>query len=402
MMKRFSLIITIIIISLCIIPVNDVLAATVSKAQTLAELRKELADYKAKAAKNEANKKATQKEINAAKSSVSNKQNEIATNQKKITDAIAESEQLTQEISNGKVELEKLIKNYQIANGDNIYLKYIFEAESYEDLIYRYAIMEQVMNYQQKRIDTWKAKIDYNTQLQKDLAEREILLNQQINNLAKEIDSLNNELEDYFDITLSVEEDIKSTQDLINTYVKMGCKENQNLQECVNMLGDKGFIRPLAKGTITSVWGYRTHPVTGKVNTFHNGIDLAGNPVGTKVFSAANGMVGKIINKSSCGGNQVYVYHNINGKKYTTVYMHLNTINVKLGQAITNQTVVGTVGGQKGTYDTCTTGAHLHFGMGSGWYGHDYTSSSTFKANSVNPTTKISFPAKGKYFYSRT
>ncbi len=380
-------------------PILNVNAA--SDAQTLAELRRDLQAYKNTKANADNKRKSTQSEINNAKTNVSNKQNEIEQNQKKVNDAIAESEKLEKEIASGKEELDRLIKNYQVASGDNIYLEYIFEATSYEDLIYRYAVMEQVMNYQEERINSWKDKIEYNNQLKVDLAAREVTLNNQIKSLADDIENLNDELEDYFDISLSAEEDIKSTQELITTYEKMGCKENQNLQQCIGALGDTRLIRPLNNGIITSVWGYRTHPTTGKPNTFHNGVDIGGNRVGTAIYSSANGMVGKIIYKSSCGGNQVYIYHNINGKKYTTSYLHLNSINVKLGQVVKNSTVIGTVGGQKGTGDTCTTGAHLHFGLGSGWYGSDYTSSSTWKARSINPASLIPFPAKNKSFSGR-
>lgn len=396
-MKKLSLLVILtIIIS---IPTYNVFAA--SEAQTLAELRRDLAAYKAK--KNDASQKqnATKAEISNAKASVASKQQEIEENQKKVNEAVHEIARLEIEIAEGKKELDSLVKNYQIANGDNIYLEYIFKAESYEDLIYRYAVMEQIMNYQEELISSWKDKIEYNEQLKIDLAAREITLNGQIEALADEIENLNDKLEDYFDISLSAEQDIKSTQELIKTYEKMGCKENQNLQECIGALGDTKFMRPLNKGTITSLWGYRTHPTTGVANTFHNGIDIGGNSVGTSVYSAANGMVGKIIYKASCGGNQVYIYHNVNGTKYTSVYMHLNSINVSLGQIVKNTSVIGTVGGQKGTGDTCTTGAHLHFGTGAGWYGSDYTSSSTWKAKSINPATLISFPAKGGHFSSR-
>lgn len=402
MIKKLVLSIIVIIGITCLfIPVkrNDVSAA--SKANTLAELRRELSDWKAKQTANNNKKKATQNQITNAKNNVSNKQNEIQVNQQKVTDAIEESQKLEVEIEEGKKELEKLIKNYQIASGDNVYLEYIFESKTYEELIYRYAVMEQIMNYQDEKIIGWKNKIEYNQQLKIDLEAREVQLNQQIKDLAEEIDDLKDALEDYFDIELSIEDEIKSTESLIKYYEKLGCGENENLEACAKVKGDTGFMRPVTKGTITSNWGYRTHPVTGQANTFHNGIDIAGTGLGAPVYSAANGMVGKIIYKASCGGNQVYVYHTINGVKYTTSYLHLLSINVSLGQAVSNQTVIGTEGGQKGTYDTCTTGTHLHFGMGTGWYGTDYVSSSNWKSHSVNPTTKINFPAKGKYFYSR-
>lgn len=378
---------------------NDA-ADAASKAKTLAELRQELKDWKRELKNTENKKEATKNEISNAKNSVSNKQNEIESNRQKIAEAIKESEKLTVEIANGKKDLANLIKSYQIANGDNIYLEYIFASSSYEELIYRYAVIEQIMEYQEKKISEWKDKIEYNNQLKIDLDKRETKLNEQINNLANEIDDLGNKLEDYFDISLSIEDEIKSTEELIRYYTKLGCKENEDLEKCVSVKGDTGFRRPLTKGVVTSNYGYRTHPVSGKPQSFHYGIDMA-QPAGTKMYSAANGMVGKVIRNSSCGGNQVYIYHVIKGKKYTTAYLHMKTINVKVGDTVTNNTVIGTVGGQKGGVDTCTTGAHLHFSVGTGWYGKDYLTNSKWKANNLNPRNVMNIPNKGTYWYSR-
>ncbi len=402
MMKSIVKICNILVLSfLILLPSYNVLAAyKVDENKTLAQLRKDLASYKASKAAADKKQSLTKSEINAAKNSAASKQNEIETNQKKVTDATNEIETLEKEISAGKEELDKLVKNYQIASGDNLYLKYIFEAESYEDLIYRYAVMEQIMNFQEDKITSWKDKIERNEQLKVDLAAREIQLNDQIESLSKDIDKLNDALIGYSNEGTTAQQAIDSTQQFIKFLEENDCKENQNLTQCITE-GDTRFIRPLKKGVITSVWGYRRHPVTGKPNTFHNGIDIGGNSVGTPIYPAANGTVGKIIYKSPCGGNQVYIYHNIKGKRYTTSYLHLNTINVKLGQVVKSTSVIGTVGGQKGTGDGCTTGAHLHFGMGTGWFGADYVSNSTWQARSVNPVSVISFPAKGKYFNSR-
>ena len=402
MMKSIVKICNILVLSfLILLPSYNVLAAyKVDENKTLAQLRKDLASYKASKAAADKKQSLTNSEINADKNSAASKQNEIENNQKKVTDATNEIETLEKEISAGKEELDKLVKNYQIASGDNLYLKYIFEAESYEDLIYRYAVMEQIMNFQEDKITSWKDKIERNEQLKVDLAAREIQLNDQIESLSKDIDKLNDALIGYSNEGTTAQQAIDSTQQFIKFLEENDCKENQNLTQCITE-GDTRFIRPLKKGVITSVWGYRRHPVTGKPNTFHNGIDIGGNSVGTPIYPAANGTVGKIIYKSPCGGNQVYIYHNIKGKRYTTSYLHLNTINVKLGQVVKSTSVIGTVGGQKGTGDGCTTGAHLHFGMGTGWFGADYVSNSTWQARSVNPVSVISFPAKGKYFNSR-
>ena len=373
-----------------------------SKARTLRELRAELASWKKEQAANESKKTATKNEISSAKASVSSKQTEISNNQQKIASSLAESEQLGKDIENGKTELEKIVKNYQVSKGDNVYLEYIFKATSYEDLIYRYAVMEQLMDYQKNKIDEWKGKIEYNTQLKIDLENREVELSNQIDSLANDIKSLNNKLSDYLDVTMDIKDEIASTQELINYYEKIGCKEDEDLEKCVSVKGDTGFLRPLNRGTTTSYFGYRTHPVTGVKNKFHSGIDIGGNKEGTNVYSVANGMVSKIVRKASCGGNQVYIQHLINGKQYTSCYMHLLTIKVSVGDKVTNQTIVGTVGGGSGTpWDSCSTGAHLHFGLGTGWYGTTYTSYSKWVANLVDPKGYLKFPDLRKYFYTR-
>lgn len=383
-----------------LIPAN-VFAA--SKARTLGELKNELADLKRQQSANQQKQNATKGEINSAKANVSNKQTEIIDNQQKVQDAIAESQRLEQEIADGKIDLEKMVKSYQLAKVDNIYLEYVFKATSYEDLVYRMSVIEQLMDYQEKTITSYKNKIAYNEQLKVDLEQREVLLNQQIDSLAKDIKSLNNKLSSYMDVSLDIKDEISSTNELIKYYQNIGCKDNQNLDECTNMLGDTGWLRPLTKATTTSYFGYRVSPTTGKSGEFHSGIDLAGNKEGTNVYAAANGMVGKIIRKYSCGGNMVYIFHTINGKLYTTAYLHLLDINVTTGQRVTNQTVIGHVGGGKGTkaWEKCSTGAHLHFSLATGWYGSTYTSSSKWKANLMDPKPVFKFPNKGSYFYSR-
>lgn len=401
MIKKYLGITLTVLVLLVSFTSTDVYAAT--KARTLRELRAELAQLKAEKRKNENNKKATKNEISSAKNSVSSKQAEISTNQTKIANATKESTQLEKEIIEGKEELEKLINSYQVAQGDNVYLEYIFDATSYEDLIYRYAIIEEIMTYQEEQIESWKNRILKNEQLKKELSEREELLNNQINSLAKDIKKLNNRLDDYLDIQMDIDDEIDSTKELIDYYEDIGCKEDEDLDECVSVRGDTKFRKPVTKGVVTSYFGYRTHPVTGKKNTFHTGVDIGGNKEGTSIYSLANGTVAKIIKKSSCGGNQVYIHHTINGKKYTSAYLHLLTINVKVGDKVSNTTVIGTVGGGKGTkkWDKCSTGAHLHLGLGTGWYGNTYTSYSKWVANLLNPKEVLNLPNKKVYWYSR-
>jgi len=395
----------ILLIVLCLCPLIDVTAAT--KANTIKELRGELSALKQKKKNNQAQKDKTQGQINSSKNSIYNAEVEIANNQTKIQNAIVEIEQLNVEIADTEASIKNLVSAYQIASGENAYLEYVFNAKSYAELVYRYAVVEQILDYNEEQITAWKDKIVQNNQLQIDLAEREIVLENQINSLSQEIDSLGAKLEEFTEITMDINDEIKSTQELIDYYVNLGCGETQDLDSCVKIKGDTNFSKPVVRGTITSYFGYRTHPVTGQKNKFHSGIDIGGNKEGTSVYATANGMVGKIIRKASCGGNSVYIYHTINGKKYTSQYTHLLAINVKVGQQVTADTVIGTVGGgaQTKSYDKCTTGAHLHFGIATGWYGGSgsgsYSSYSTYLTKLLNPKDVLGLPNKGTYWKSR-
>ena len=373
-----------------------------SNAKTLGELRKELKALQNKAATNKSNKNATKSKINSANSSIMNKREEIAKNTQDIEDATAESEKLTVEIEEGKEELDNLVAAYQIASENNVYLEYIFDSKSYEDLVYRSALSEQVLDYISDKINAYQDKIAYNNELKIELADKSAKLETDINDLSTEIEKWGSYMNSLDDALVTIDDDINSTKELIDYYVSIGCGENEDLDSCAAVKGDTGFIRPLNKGIVTSEFGYRTHPVTGKKSSFHSGTDIGGNVEGTNVYSIANGMVGKIIRKSSCGGNMVYVYHTVRGVKYTSCYMHLLTINVSVGQSVTSKTVVGTVGGGRGTasYEQCSTGAHLHLSMATGWYGRDYKVYSEWQSHLFDPRNKVSLPKSG-YFYSR-
>ncbi len=110
------------------------------------------------------------------------------------------------------------------------------------------------------------------------------------------------------------------------------------------------FIRPLKRYYLSSNYGWRPSPFTGK-RSFHNGIDMA-SPEGTYVRPA---LVGRVSSTgfSSVYGNYVIIAHH---SGYKTLYAHLSSINCKKGQSVGLNTVIGKVGstGQ-------STGPHLHF-----------------------------------------
>ena len=376
-----------------------------ANAETIAQKRQQIANLKNQYQQQQNKKNQAKSDIKSDEQSIKNKEAEINTNQQKVTDAENESAQLTIEIANNKEELERVMNAYQKAQGDNVYLEYVFQASSYEDLVYRYAVMEQIMEYMNGKIDEYKNKIQKNEELKVYIADRQVQLNNQIASLNDEIDSLYDDISKYDKYANDIQSDIKDAEGFLNYMINMGCKETEELSACqarVNSTNNIGWTKPLVKGKVTSYFGNRNSPLNGSAE-FHSGTDIGGNAEGTNVYAIASGTVCKIVKKSKCGGNQVYVCSYVNGKKYTACYMHLLTINVSLYQTVYTNTVVGTVGGGKGTssWETCSTGAHLHLGLGTGWYGSDYTTYTQWKSHLIDARTTIPLPKYGVWWYSR-
>lgn len=109
------------------------------------------------------------------------------------------------------------------------------------------------------------------------------------------------------------------------------------------------FIRP-TEGRLTSGFGNRKHPVT-KRNSFHAGIDLA-NSKGTRVNASRNGQVIFAGNKGTYG--KFIIIRHASGVE--TAYAHLSSINVKVGQNVTQGQQIGNMGSTGRS-----TGSHLHF-----------------------------------------
>lgn len=135
--------------------------------------------------------------------------------------------------------------------------------------------------------------------------------------------------------------------------------------------GSATFILP-STGRFTSGFGGRD---IGDGAESHLGMDIA-NSTGTPIVAAASGMVS---HAGSMGGygNVVILTHSINGQTHSTVYAHLNSINVSVGQSVSQGQQVGGMGNSGRS-----TGTHLHFEIHVGpWNGA--------RSNAVNPAPYV-------------
>jgi murein DD-endopeptidase MepM/ murein hydrolase activator NlpD len=110
------------------------------------------------------------------------------------------------------------------------------------------------------------------------------------------------------------------------------------------------FRFPLQKFTLTSAFGRRISPISGRLST-HNGLDLAA-PAGAEVYAARDGTVIET-SENSVYGKYVVIAHD---GGWTSLYGHLSSIDTALRTKVKAGIMIGRVGSTG-----LSTGPHLHF-----------------------------------------
>ena len=111
--------------------------------------------------------------------------------------------------------------------------------------------------------------------------------------------------------------------------------------------------KPIVYSMVSSPFGYRYHPISGKYK-MHYGIDLAA-PTGRPIYATRGGTVSYTGYEAGGAGNWVQINH---GDGYKSVYMHMTKYVVRSGQNVSQGQLIGYCGSTGGS-----TGPHLHFGI---------------------------------------
>ena len=132
-------------------------------------------------------------------------------------------------------------------------------------------------------------------------------------------------------------------------------QENNKIGEARSINSDLPFFRNKfimpVEGIISGVYGSQ-RILNGKPKWPHYGIDIAAKQ-GTNIKSAATGIVTMSETDLYYTGGTVIMDH---GHGISTIYSHLATINVKVGEKIFQGDIIGTVGSTGRS-----TGPHLDF-----------------------------------------
>lgn len=125
------------------------------------------------------------------------------------------------------------------------------------------------------------------------------------------------------------------------------------IRQYVQVNESTGYVVPISKPvTVTSEFGYRTHPISGEY-TLHNGIDLVNGNATTPIYASAAGEVVISGSYPDWYGNYVVIKHN---DGLYTGYAHLSQLSISQGETVNQGQKIGNMG-----TTGPSTGPHLHF-----------------------------------------
>ena len=267
--------------------------------------------------------------------------------------------------------------------GSLSYWEVLFKANSFSDLLDRLNMMQEIAASDRRRMEELSEAADRVVSTQLELngekesleatreeldaaqvalaekrAEADELLRQLIAK-GEEFEALIDESEDLQDQLMAdiaqAEKDLKAAeyQEWLATYVPPTTYPSDDTRPSTNIPSSSGWVCPVPYYTLTSPFGMRIHPISGKWK-MHNGVDMSAAQ-GTPIYAAKSGKV--TVTSFQAGGAGYYVSIN-HGDGFSSIYMHMTHYIVSPGQYVTAGQVIGYVGSTGGS-----TGPHLHFGI---------------------------------------
>lgn len=245
------------------------------------------------------------------------------------------------------------------------YWSVLFKADSFTDLLSRLDFVNEIMDYDQRVIQdlqdlqqeiTEKKESLEDSRSQSEAAkaklvsEKSTLDKQRADAVAlvNEINANEAEYQSTLDAIDAEEEAIQAR--IVELSRQLAAQQAASGQTNSNAaLG--GYIWPVSSRRITSPFGNRNTGISG-ASTNHKGVDIGGVYYSSEVHAAKSGTV--IVSQySSSYGNYVVVSH---GSGNTTLYAHMSSRSVSVGQWVDQGDVLGITGSTG-----ISSGPHLHF-----------------------------------------
>lgn len=378
-----------------------------------AELQKKLDGIRSSQGQALNKKNLVEQQLNVLKQQIQVSENLLAQYARQITEKEAELEQAKAKEAEYQAEFEQRVRAME-ERGNVSYWSVLFQASDFSDLLDRIDMIGEIMDADDQVLDQLaearqavaqaKADLEASRQGQQETLAQQQSQQAQLQAQQAEVDQLIQEIATQGDVYAKQIEKLEATQDDVAqqiaeaeaTYQKQlaaekaaaekaaaekaaaekaaaeqaakaaqaaaqkqqssgssasGSSSSSGSQSSQTTASASGFLWPIASShRVTSPFGWRTHPITGRRN-LHGGIDIAA-PNGTPIMASKAGVV-VISQYGSSYGNYVVISHP-DGTR--TLYAHMSQRNVSAGDTVRQGQTVGLVGSTGSS-----TGNHLHF-----------------------------------------
>ncbi len=244
------------------------------------------------------------------------------------------------------------------------YWSVLFKADSFTDLLSRMDFINEIMEADQRVIDDLKAMQvrieEAKTSLEGSRTEAQAARDD-LADKKKELDAQRAEANKVIQQIAAAAEETEATLEEMEAEQEKIQKEierlNRELQAQLaaegksNQSNPGGYIWPVDSRYITSTVGGRASP-GGIGSTNHQGTDIGRVGYTSSIYAAKAGTV-IVSQRSSSYGEYVVISH---GSGNTTLYAHMSSRKVSVGQYVKQGGVIGITGSTGNS-----TGPHLHF-----------------------------------------
>ncbi len=335
--------------------------------QKTKELEKQIKVLKDQKADQNAIKKKIQQKVDNTKEQISLCNNKISSYQSEIDKFQSEIDTMNKEMDELILLFKRRIRAIYMSNSNSGILQVLMGAENFSDYLTLSELSKRVSAHDKAMVDdivdlvekinekqgAIQVKIDEQTAAKKLLAEKQKELNAQVAEVNAVIGEINADMDPLEDEKKKYDKAIESLENELKKYI------NQAQNSSVKYDGSQ-FAWP-CKGYyyISSPYGYRVNPVSGKYK-LHSGLDIAGSGIhGAPISAAADGVIITSGYNTGGYGNYVMIDHGLkDGKSYITLYGHMSKIasSSKVGATVKKGQTIGYVGSTGNS-----TGPHLHF-----------------------------------------
>lgn len=346
-------------------------AATASELKAKqAKLQSQQKSISSKLAALKKSKADAQEQLDVVNELVANLETQIETVNSQIASANAEIKGLEDEIAQKDEEIEaskekfkERLKAIYISGDMTGGLEVLLCSDGLQEFISNTVYLEAMADYDQSLIDELTSDKEGYQDKKATVEEKKKEIDAQKAELAEkktELDAQQKEAEELMAQIKADEEAYKKKQAEIDLQMKQAraqldalvSKNTANSQNSTYYGGSFGWPTPGYKN-ITSKFGWRTYTLNGKkVTSNHKGIDI-GAPSGAKIVASNGGKVVTSAYNANGYGNYVIIDH---GGGKLTVYGHMSSRGVSVGQSVTKGQQIGKVGSTGRS-----TGPHLHF-----------------------------------------